>query len=376
MIDLRLKIALIAVLVLGCLTPCFAQQITPDMYSSLRYRHIGPDGNRTSAVVGVPGDNMVYFVGAASGGIWKSDDAGLNWRPVFDDHPAQSIGNLAIAPSDPAIVWCGTGEPFIRSNVSIGNGVYKSVDGGESFKHMGLDLTGRIGRIVIDPHNPDIVIVGALGHCYGPQRERGVFRTTDGGQTWNQTLFIDENTGVFEIAMDPSNSHKLLAGAWPLEIHTYGRESGGPNGGIYMSEDQGATWTKLTGHGLPEPPLGKIGIDYSRSNPDVVYALIETGAPNRGVLWRSDNGGDSWTCVSHNRILNERSHYASRILVNPGDENEVYFAANSHSITYDGGYTSETSGWSGDSHDMWADPLNPDRLMISDDGIAKISKSL
>ncbi|MFC1783734.1 WD40/YVTN/BNR-like repeat-containing protein [Planctomycetota bacterium] len=238
---------------------------------------------------------------------------------------------------------------------------------------MGLELTGRIGRIVIDPANPDIVLVAALGHCYGPQKERGVFKTKDGGKTWEHVLIIDEDTGVFEIAMDPSNPRKLLAGAWPLEIKTYGRRSGGPNGGIYMSDDQGETWQRLTGRGLPEPPIGKVGIAYSHSNPKVVYAIMETGAPNRGVLWRSGNGGESWTCVSYNRILNERSHYASRIMVNPADENEVYFAANSHSITYDGGYTSETSGWSGDSHDMWADPLIPDRMMISDDGGAQIT---
>ena len=350
-----------------------AQEITPDIYKSLAYRYIGPPGNRTSAVIGVPGDPMVYYIGASSGGIFKSEDGGLNWFPVFDDHQVQSIGALAIAPSAHNIVWAGTGEAFIRSNVSIGNGVYKSVDAGKSWKHMGLDKTGRIGRIVIHPQNPDIVYAGALGHCYGPQQERGVYKSTDGGKTWKRVLFADENTGCFEIVMDPSNPDLLFAGMWPVTIKTYTRESGGPKGGIYRSTDGGETWKHLQGKGLPELPVGKVGLAIAYSNPSIVYALIETGAPNRGVLWKSEDSGDNWKCVSYDRIINERPHYASRIMVNPSDENLVYFAANSHSISYDGGITTEVTGWSGDTHDMWADPLIPDRLMISDDGGAIIS---
>jgi len=300
---------------------------------------------------------MVYYVGAASGGIWKSIDGGLNWNPIFDDQPVQSIGALAIAPSDPNVVWAGTGEAFVRSNISIGNGVYKSTDAGKTWRHMGLDLTGRIGRVVIDPRDPNIVLVAAVGHSYGPQQERGVYRTTDGGETWEHTLFVDENTGAFEIAMDPSNPRILFAGMWPLVIRTYGRESGGPNGGIWRSRDGGTTWQRLEGHGLPEPPIGKVGIAIAQTNPNVVYAVLETGYPNRGVLWRSEDGGDNWKLMSYDRILNERPHYASRIMVSPSNENEVYFAANSHSMTLDGGLTTETTGWSGDTHDLWADPL-------------------
>ena len=344
-----------------------AQQIDPEIYSSLRYRHIGPPGNRTSAVMGEPGNPLVYYIGASSGGIFKTTDGGVRWNPIFDNQEAQSIGAMAIAPSDYNVVWAGTGEAFIRSNVSIGNGVYKSTDAGKSWQHMGLDKTGRVGRVVIDPRDPDTVFVAALGHCYGPQKERGVFRTTDGGKTWEHVLFLDENTGVFEIAMDPSNPRILFAGTWPLVIYTYGRESGGPMGGVWRSKDGGDTWERLT-NGLPKPPNGKVGLAIAQSNPQVVYALIETGSPNRGVLWRSDNGGDSWRLASKNRLLNERPHYASRVMVNPADEDEVYFAANSQSRTKDGGYTSETVPWSGDCHDMWADPLDPDRMMISDDG--------
>jgi len=348
--------------------PALSQDITPDLYQVLKYRHIGPPGNRTSAVVGVPGDPLVYYIGAASGGIWKSTDGGEHWFPIFDDQPAQSIGALAVAPSDPNIVWAGTGEAFIRSNISIGNGVYKSTDAGRTWKHMGLEKTGRIGRVAIDARNPDIVFVAALGHCYGPQKERGVFRTKDGGRTWEHVLFVDENTGCFEIAMDPSNSRILFAGMWPIVIRTWGRESGGPNGGIWKSTDGGDTWKRLTGNGLPSPPIGKVGIAIAPRDPNIVYALIETGTPNRGVLWRSSDGGETWQLMSYNRLLNERPHYASRIMVNPADENEVYFAANSMSRTLDGGYTTEVVPWSGDCHDMWADPKIPDRMMISDDG--------
>ena len=350
-----------------------AQEINPDVYSGLRYRHIGPPGNRTSAVVGVPGDNLVCYIGAASGGVWKTTDGGTRWESVFDDHEVQSIGSLAIAPSDANEVWAGTGEAFIRSNVSVGNGIYKSTDAGKSWQHMGLEKTGRIGRVVVDPRDPNVVFAAALGHCYGPQKERGVYRSSDGGKSWEQVLFVDENTGCFEIAMDPGNPRVLFAGMWPLEIRTYGRESGGPNGGIYMSRDGGTTWKRLEGKGLPKPPIGKVGLAISVSNPDVVYAIMETGYPNRGVLWRSNDSGENWKMVSSDRLLNERPHYASRILVSPADENEVYFAANSHSISYDGGQTTERTRWSGDTHDMWADPLNADRMMLSDDGGAKIS---
>jgi photosystem II stability/assembly factor-like uncharacterized protein len=358
---------LVIALLFGAFTVS-AQDMIPELFSQLSYRHIGPPGNRTSAVVGVPGNNQVSYIGAASGGIWKTVDGGISWDPIFDDQPSQSIGAIAIAPSDPNIVWAGTGEAFIRSNVSIGDGVYKSTDAGKTWTHMGLCKTGRVGRVVIHPSNPDIVMVAALGHCYGPQKERGIFRTENGGQTWEHVLFADENTGCFEIAMNPENPRILFAGMWPLEIKTYTRESGVSEGGMYSSKDGGKTWHKLSGNGLPDGPIGKVGIAIAQSNPNVVYAMMETGTPNKGVLWRSNDGGNRWRLVSKDRILNERPHYASRIMVNPADENLVYFAANSHSISFDGGQTSERSGWSGDTHDMWADPLNPDRMMISDDG--------
>jgi photosystem II stability/assembly factor-like uncharacterized protein len=190
------------------------------VYRQLHWRFIGPEGNRFSAVAGVPGDPRVYYAGAASGGIYKTIDGGVHWQPIFDDQPVQSIGSLAVANSDPNIVWAGTGEGMIRSHISVGQGVYKSMDAGKTWALMGLEQTGRIPRIVIHPRNPDIVFVCALGHAYGPQPDRGVFRTTDGGKTWTKVLFVDENTGCSDIAMDPTNPRVLFAGMWQLEIHT------------------------------------------------------------------------------------------------------------------------------------------------------------
>lgn len=357
--------ALVLFIFIVYLAQGFAQQINPDHLKDLRYRHIGPQGNRTAAVVGVPGDLNVYYTGAASGGLWKSTDGGINWRPIFDDQPAQSVSALAIAPSDPKIIWVGTGETFIRSNVSIGDGIYKSSNAGQTWKHMGLEKTGRIGRIVIDPRDPNVVFAAAMGHCYGPQLERGVYRTTDGGKTWKKVLFVDKNTGCSDIAMDPNNPRILFAGMWQVDIKTWGRWSGGPGSGVFMSKDGGTTWKRLTGHGLPEPPLGKIAVAVAQNNSKRVYALIETG--QRGSLWRSDDGGENWKMVSHNRLLNERPHYYTRMAVSPDDYNEVYFPSNSMSVSYDGGETSALIRWGGDNHDMWIDPTNADRMMIGND---------
>ncbi len=345
-----------------------AQQLNPDpgIFSRLRYRFVGPGGNRVTAVVGVPGNLNVYYAGAASGGVWKSVDAGIHWTPIFDKEPAQSIGDIAIAPSDHNIVWVGTGEPFIRSNVSIGDGVYKSTDAGKTWTHMGLTETGRISRVVIDPRNPDIVLVAAEGNCYGPQQERGVFRTTDGGKTWKRVLFVDENTGASDLSMDPDNPRILLAGMWQYVIHTWGQNSGGPGSGVWISHNEGETWEHLT-DGLPEPPVGKIAVGIAQSDQNVMYALIETGGNGRGSLWRSDDGGNEWHVVSYNRMLNERPHYYTRLMISPDNANEVYFPSNEIWYTLDGGRTVYQTYWGGDNHAMWADPTNANRMMIGCD---------
>jgi photosystem II stability/assembly factor-like uncharacterized protein len=361
--------------------PQDASQLTGEFFTQLGYRHIGPVGNRVSAVAGVPGDPNTYYFGAASGGVFKSVDGGVHWEPVFDDQPAASIGALAIDPVNSNFVWAGTGEAHIRSNVSIGNGIYKSTDGGKTWSHMGLERTGRISRIVIHPTDPDVVFVAALGHLYGPQEERGVFRTTDGGKTWERVLFVDENTGASDIVMDPNNPRILFAGMWQMVIWTWGRQSGGPGSGLYMSRDGGDSWKHLSGSGLPRPPLGKVVLAMSPDNSDRVFALIETNAnrefaeldDHQGVLWRSDDGGESWRMVNGDHTLAQRPHYYSRVVAAPDDHNEVHFLATSHTTSLDGGLTIARGGAGGDNHDMWIDPLIPDRMVVGNDGGISIS---
>lgn len=355
--------------------PTFAaQEIDPSTYESLRFRHIGPEGNRVIAIAGHPGNRDLIYAGAASGGIWKSTDGGLNWEPVFDDADVASIGALAVSISDPNVVWAGTGETNIRSAISIGNGIYKSIDAGKTWQHMGLRETGRIGRLVIHPDDPDIVYAAAVGTAYGPQPERGVFRTVDGGETWERVLFVGEDTGASDIAMDPANPRNLVAGMWPIDIKTWQRTSGGPNGGIFVTHDGGDTWERAT-DGLPEPPTGKIAVAYAPSNPDRIYALIETDQYEfKGVLWRSDDGGDSWRLISRDQQYHTRPHYYTRLVVAPDNDNEVYFLATRMAHTLDGGDTATVlRNVGGDNHDMWIDPVTPDRILVANDGGVHIS---
>lgn len=362
-----------------------AQNLAPEQIEQLKFRHIGPVGNRVSAVAGVAGDDQTYYAGAASGGVWKTTDAGLSWKPIFDDQDVHSIGALAVAPSDPNVVWVGTGESFIRSNISIGNGVYRSTDGGENWRRVGLEKSGRVSRIVVHPKDPDVAYAAVVGHAYAPQPERGIYRTRNGGADWEQILFVDENTGASDLVMDPNNPRILLAGMWQLEIKTWGRVSGGPGSAIYRSRDGGDTWDKLEGKGLPKPPLGKIALCMTPSDSSRVYALIETGdgAPfngeetDNGELWRSDDGGSSWKLTSHNRDLAGRSPYYSRCAVSPDDPDEVYFSAAAYSVTKDGGKSAEARpfgqapGW--DHHDLWIDPTDAARMISGHDGGLSIS---
>jgi photosystem II stability/assembly factor-like uncharacterized protein len=385
----RIRIPLLlttVVLSLGVFSLAHAQQTNTD---ALRYRYIGPVGNRTTSIVGVPGQPYVYYAGSASGGIFKTTDGGIHWEAIFDGQPVSSIGSLQIAPSDPNVIWAGTGEAWIRSHISVGAGIYKSTDAGKTWKLMGLEKTGRIGHIAIDPKNPDIVLACALGHAYGPQPERGVFRTTDGGKTWDRVLFTDENCGCSDIAMDPNNPRVLLAGMWPLEIHTWGRESGGPGSGLFMSRDEGATWKKLTGHGLPTRTTGKFALAIARSNSNRVYALIETGdglpykgqETDRGKLWRSEDGGENWRLVSYDRSLGGRPHYYFRVAVSPENENEAYFLTAGYAVSLDGGETTRGGGGGGgfagspggDNHDIWIDPTDANRMAVANDSGVSLS---
>lgn len=356
-------------------------------WSGLHWRNIGPEGNRFSAAAGIPGDPLTYYVGAASGGVWKTTDGGTNWRSLFDDQIVQSIGSIAVARSDKNVVWVGTGEGKIRSHISVGQGVYKSTDAGETWTLTGLEKTARIPRIVVHPQDPNTVLACALGHAYGPQQERGVYRTTDGGATWTRVLFVDENTGCSDIAMDPSNPRVLFAGMWQLEIHTYGRTSGGPGSGLFVSRDGGTTWTRLKGSGLPTKPVGKVAVAIAHSNPQRVYAMIETGdgipwngePTESGQLWRSEDGGREWALISRDRNVMGRAHYYSRMAVATDDEDETYFLTASFSKSIDGGRTVEVvrrgQAPGGDHHDMWIDPTNANRMIVAHDQGLSISQN-
>jgi photosystem II stability/assembly factor-like uncharacterized protein len=356
--------------------------------AQFKYRHIGPEGNRVTSVTGVAGDPLTYYAGAASGGLWKTTDGGVHWQPIFDSQPVSSVGSLAVAPSDRNVVWAGTGEPFIRSHISLGWGVFKSTDAGKSWARMGLDNTGRISRIVVHPSNPDIVYVASLGHAYGPQPERGIYRTMDGGKTWERVLFVNDSTGASDLIMDPNNPRILFAAFWQIEIHTWGRTSGGAGSGIWMSRDGGTTWKRVTEHGLPTKPMGKIGLGMSKANSQRVYALIETGdgvpavnvaEPGSGRLWRSDDGGTSWSQLSSDRQLAGRTHYYNRFGVMPDNADEAYFLSANWAKTLDGGKTvidppNEEVPY-GDHHDIWIDPTNGNRMIVSNDGGIAITQT-
>ena len=386
----QMSAQLLLIALVAASAPAIAQQAPPpEAYADLEWRYIGPEGNRFSAAAGLPSDPYTYYVGAASGGIYKTTDGGVNWDAVFDGQPVQSIGSLGVAPTDPNIVWAGTGEGKIRSHISIGQGVYKSADAGRTWTLMGLERTGRIPRLAIHPTDPDIVYVCALGHSYGPQEERGVYRTMDGGESWERVLFVDEDTGCSDIALDPVNPRNLFAGTWQLEIRTYGRTSGGPGGGLHVSRDGGDTWEKLNGPdngiGLPNLPVGKVAVAIAPSNTQRVYAMLETGdgipwdgrETEDGQVWSSTDGGRTWARITRNRNAMGRPHYYSRVVVSPDDEDEAYFLTASFSVSTDGGRAINVipreDAPGGDHHDMWIDPGNGDRMIVAHDQGLSIS---
>jgi photosystem II stability/assembly factor-like uncharacterized protein len=336
--------------------------------SDFRFRFVGPKvGNRIAAVAGVAGDPSVYYAGAASGGIWKSVDGGNLWSPIFDKQPAAAIGALAVAPSEPNIVWAGTGEAWvIRDSDVMGNGIYKSSDAGKTWSNMGLAESGRIGRIVIHPSNPDVVFACVLGRVTGPQQERGVFRTADGGQHWARVLFAGENVGCSGLSLDPHNPHTLIAGMWQVEMHTWGEYSGGPGSGMYISHDGGTSWTRLEDQGLPHAPVGKIDVAIAPTNSQRIYALIQT--KDQGSVWRSDDAGEHWRTVNSQRALIGRAGYYIRLAVSTGSDSEVYVANSAFHQSLDWGENFHEVRWGGDTHDIWVDPANPDRFAITDDG--------
>ncbi len=341
------------------------------LFKGMKYRVVGPfRGGRSLTAAGIPGEPNTYYFGATGGGVWKSTDGAMTWKPVFDKEAVSAIGSLAVAPSDPNIVYVGTGEACIRGNISHGDGVYKTLDGGKTWKNVGLHDSRAIGKVIVDPKNADIVFVAALGHPYGPNTERGIFRTMDGGKTWQRVLYKDENTGGIDIAFDPNNSHILFASLWEARRTPWSLSSGGPGSGLYRSSDGGTTWKRLEEHGLPKGPYGRIGVAVS-SNSDRVYALIEA---HEGGLYRSDDGGETWELVDANRAFWQRAWYYMHIIADPQSADTVYIANVEFYKSTDGGHTfNKVKVPHGDNHGMWIDPKNTRRMIVSNDGGVTVS---
>ncbi len=340
----------------------------PAILQNLKFRNLGPAvaGGRVTAVVGIPGDPNVYYVGAASGGVFKSVDGGNTWKAAFDDQETSSIGDIALAPSNPNLVWVGTGEANLRNDITDGHGVYFSPDAGQSWKLMGLSHAGQIARIVIDPHNPDNVFVAALGHAWGPNEERGIFRSTDGGHSWKKVLYVNDTTGCIDLVMEPDDPLVLLAAMWQVRRYPWELVDGGEGSGIYRSIDGGQTWTRLT-KDLPDGPLGRIALAIAPSSPHHVYALVES---RKGMLWDSTDLGDNWNAVSGSHLLDVRPFYFSRLVVSPTDEHRVYFLSFNLVESDDGGRTAHPTdrGVHPDHHALWIDPKDPRRMIQGNDG--------
>lgn len=351
---------------------------TPNL-TDLHWRFVGPYGNRAAAIAGDAGNPLVAYVGAAAGGIWKTEDGGSDWKPVFDDQHVSAIGALAVSESDPRVVWAGTGETFlIRPFYPMGDGVYRSTDAGKHWTHMGLDSTGHVGRIIIDPRNPERVFVCALGQTFKPEHNRGIYRTLDGGKTWKHVLDVDANTGCSDLAIDPRNPNTLIAGLWPLLITPWAVSSGGPSGGVYVTHDGGDSWHKIVGHGMPgaDHPVGKVGVAIAHSDPRRVYALVQDSQP---TLYRSNDGGATWSMVSHDHMMLQRDSYYGRFGVSTSDPDRLYFMSPNYVISTDAGKTfvrPNTGGFAsagGDNHDVWIDPRNANRILVANDAGASIS---
>ncbi|MBT8048372.1 MAG: glycosyl hydrolase [Gammaproteobacteria bacterium] len=340
---------------------------------SLKWREIGPyRGGRSAAVAGIPQDRETYYFGSTGGGVWKTPDGGNSWINVSDGFFGGSIGAVAVSSWDPNVIYVGTGEKTVRGNVSHGDGVWKSTDAGRSWEHSGLEDSRHISRIRIHPKNPDLVYAAVMGHLFGPNEQRGVFRSSDGGKSWQRILHVNEQAGAVDLAMDPTNPRILYATTWRVLRTPYSLESGGEGSGIWKSTDGGDSWESMAGNeGMPEPPLGIAGITVSPSNPDNLYAIIEA---SEGGVFRSSDAGKTWKRVNQERKLRQRAWYYSRINADPQDESVVYVLNVRFHKSKDGGKTFETlSTPHGDNHDLWIDPDDPDRMIQSNDGGANVS---
>tara|TARA_X000001036_G_scaffold203376_1_gene191053 strand:- start:1964 stop:5095 length:3132 start_codon:yes stop_codon:yes gene_type:complete len=348
----------------------------PEIHESLKFREIGPfRGGRSAAVVGIKNNPNLYYFGGTGGGVWKTEDSGKTYENISDGYFGGSIGSIAIAPSDSNVIYVGGGEVTVRGNVSSGNGVWKSIDAGKTWTFSGLPKSRHIPRIVIDSNNPDIVYAAVLGNIYRPTKERGVYKSVNGGETWKKVLFVNEQAGAVEIQIDPTNSRILYASTWNLKRTPYSLNSGGPGSLLWKSNDSGNSWHKISDNqGFAKGVLGIIGVTVSPVNPERVYAIVEN--KDKGGVYRSDNGGETWKYINSSRALRQRAWYYSKIYADTKNQDIVYVMNVSYHKSIDGGKTFESKrAPHGDHHDLWIAPEDNNRMIIADDGGAQISKN-
>jgi photosystem II stability/assembly factor-like uncharacterized protein len=343
-----------------------AQSYPPNLFSGMRWRLVGPfRGGRAEAVAGIPGDPLTYYFGAVAGGVWKTTDGGVTWSPIFDREPNSAVGAVAVAPSNHNVVYVGTGEQCLRNDISFGDGVYKSSDAGKTWTNIGLKDSQHIATIVISPTDPNDVYVAAVGHAFGPNKERGVFHTTDGGQTWQNILYVDDKTGATDLQADPKNPQIMFAAMYEVRRTAYSMISGGPGSGLYKTTDGGAHWRKLEGHGLPGGILGRIGITISGANSNRVYAIIEA---KENAIYSSDDGGENWKMVNDEPLW-VRPWYQNHIFADPKNQDILYSLDVGLFRSTDGGHTFKQLPLNHtDNHQLWIDPTNPGRMIEADDG--------
>lgn len=350
-------------------------EIPKENLQALTYRMVGPTrGGRVSTVTGISNDVFTYYMGASGGGVWKTNDCGTTWNNISDGFfKVGSIGAVVVAPSDPNVIYVGTGSPDLRGNVSAGNGIYKSTDAGESWNHIGLTKAGQVGKIVIHPNNPDLVWIGVLGNAFGQNPERGVYRSENGGETWEKTLFVSDKTGCIDLDIDFSNPRILFAGMWTAERKPHTFIDGSEEGGIWKSVDGGKTWKKLE-NGLPTGIVGRIGLSISQANPKVIYVIQETKEETKGGIFRSDDGGKSFTKINREHNLRQRAWYYNRIHADPNDENTVYVSNVRFLKSIDGGKTFKRIRTPhSDHHALWINPKNPKVMVQGNDGGACVT---
>ena len=344
-----------------------------NLYNSIDYRLIGPfRGGRAGTVSGVVGDDNTYYMGTAGGGVWKTTDAGNTWKSISDGYFGGSIGSIAVSESDPNVIYVGEGEQTLRGNVSSGRGAWKSMDAGETWEFIGLPNSEHVSRIRIHPSNPDVLYVGVIGNLWKPNKERGLYKSIDGGKNWKKILFVSDKAGVGDVIIDPNNSRIIYASTWQMKRNGYRMDSGGPDSKIFRSFDEGSTWEDISiFKGLPNFPWGIVGLAISPLNSKRIWAMIEA---KNGGLFRSDDGGNSWSKINSNRSLRQRAWYYTRIYADTENEDKIYVLNVSYGVSSDGGKTFKLKNAPhGDHHDLWIDPNNNMRMIIADDGGAQIS---